>query len=116
MRRIGVALPLIVFTGLYIFFLILPGASFSNVNRIRAVAARAQMEQLLTALNTYRMDVGTFPAEAQGLQALRTNPGVRGWNGPYVQKDIPLDPWGKPYRYTSADGRPHLSTLGGGSP
>lgn len=32
--------------------------------------------------------------------ALRTNSGDPRWNGPYLPKDVPRDPWGRPYIYT----------------
>jgi general secretion pathway protein G len=40
-----------------------------------------------------------FPTNEQGLAALRTNPGVANWNGPFLDKDLPLDPWNQPYTY-----------------
>jgi general secretion pathway protein G len=114
-KRKGVALPWIA-AGVCVFFLFVSPDLFRQGDIDRTTAVKAQMQQLLTALEVYEADIGAFPTEEQGLQALRADPGVRGWNGPYVQKDIPLDPWGMLYRYTVADGRPHLSTLGGGSP
>ena len=111
MKRIGVVL-LSVVAGLLAFLLLMPGVAFYSSHSLRATAARSQIEQLMTALKTYRIDVGSFPAEEQGLQALRTDPGVRNWNGPYVERDIPVDPWGHPYRYTIANGRPHILSDG----
>ena len=65
-------------------------------------AAQAQIELLGTALDTFRLDVGRYPSTDEGLQALRQKPGtVERWDGPYLKKDIPLDPWGKPYMYKS---------------
>jgi general secretion pathway protein G len=65
-------------------------------------AARAQIELLATALDTFRLDVGRYPTSEEGLQALRQKPGgLERWDGPYLKKDIPLDPWGKPYNYKS---------------
>jgi general secretion pathway protein G len=65
-------------------------------------AARAQIELLATALDTFRLDVGRYPTGEEGLQALRQKPGgLERWDGPYLKKDIPLDPWGKPYNYKS---------------
>ncbi|MGE5303751.1 MAG: type II secretion system major pseudopilin GspG [Alphaproteobacteria bacterium] len=64
--------------------------------------ARAQIELLATALDTFRLDVGRYPTSEEGLQALRQKPGgLERWDGPYLKKDIPLDPWGKPYNYKS---------------
>jgi general secretion pathway protein G len=53
-----------------------------------------------TALDTYRLDVGRYPTTDQGLEALRVQPhDVTKWDGPYLPKDVPLDPWGNPYQY-----------------
>src|SRR5512145_471912 len=67
-----------------------------------AKAAKAQIELLGTALDTYRLDVGRYPSTQEGLQALSQRPGgVERWDGPYLKKDVPNDPWGKPYVYKS---------------
>jgi general secretion pathway protein G len=89
--------------------------SFSSMNRARPVAAKAQIAALFRALDVYRSDVGDFPTEAQGLEALQQNPGVEGWNGPYLKQAVPKDPWGAPYGYRVAAGRPEVVPLGGGS-
>jgi general secretion pathway protein G len=83
--------------------------NFEGMERARPIAAQAQIANFLTALDSYYADVGAYPTESQGLQALRTDPGVRGWRGPYMPKDIPLDPWGAPYRYRLDAGRPQIS-------
>jgi general secretion pathway protein G len=63
-------------------------------------AARAQIELLSTSLDTYRLDVGRYPSSEEGLDALLRRPGsVEKWDGPYLKKDVPLDPWGKAYVY-----------------
>ncbi|HXG52202.1 MAG TPA: type II secretion system major pseudopilin GspG [candidate division Zixibacteria bacterium] len=65
-------------------------------------AARAQIELLGTALDTFRLDVGRYPTTQEGLQALRQKPpGVDRWDGPYLKKELPVDPWGNPYIYKS---------------
>jgi len=51
------------------------------------------------ALGQYKEDTGTFPTNEQGLAALRENPGVKDWKGPYLAQDVPLDPWKRPYVY-----------------
>ena len=67
-----------------------------------AKAAKAQIELLGTALDTYRLDVGRYPSTQEGLQALSQRPGgVERWDGPYLKKAVPNDPWGKPYVYKS---------------
>jgi len=73
---------------------------FGQVGKSNTNVARAQIDALGKALDTYRLDVGTYPTSEQGLQALITKPdGVDRWQGPYLQKGIPADPWGRAYRY-----------------
>jgi general secretion pathway protein G len=63
-------------------------------------AARGRIEMFVVALERYKHDVGSYPTTEQGLQALRFKPdGVDRWNGPYLEGDIPNDPWGHPYIY-----------------
>jgi general secretion pathway protein G len=73
---------------------------FGQVGKSNTNIARAQIDALGKALDTYRLDVGTYPTSEQGLQALITKPdGVDRWQGPYLQKGIPADPWGRAYHY-----------------
>ena len=76
-----------------------------RVSEARGTAARTQMELLALALDTYRLDTGSYPSSGQGLRALRerpTQPPVPpNWRGPYLRKEVPLDPWGRPYEYRS---------------
>ena len=70
--------------------------------KARSQAARAQIELLGTALDTFRLDVGRYPTTQEGLEALRTQPsGLERWDGPYLKKEVPTDPWGKPFVYRS---------------
>ena len=66
-------------------------------------AAEAQIKAFKTPLQAYRIDLGDFPATSQGLEALRVPPSDLAsptkWNGPYLDSEVPLDPWGNPYRY-----------------
>lgn len=61
-------------------------------------SAIANINSFSSTLDTYKADTGQYPAD---LNALVSNPGVKGWNGPYLrnQEKIPLDPWGHPYVY-----------------
>ena len=63
--------------------------------------AALQVETLMTSLNYYKIDVGSYPTMEQGLDVLWKAPAdVRNWRGPYVRKPQHLiDPWGRPYRY-----------------
>ena len=73
-----------------------------QVSKSEVTATRAQLDALDKALQSYRIDVGRFPTEAQGLRALVTAPQGDGrWRGPYLQGDVPLDPWGSAYQYRS---------------
>lgn len=73
---------------------------FAQIGKSETSAARAQIEALARALDTFRLDAGHYPSSAQGLAALRERPASEAkWNGPYLQKDVPADPWGKPYVY-----------------
>ncbi|MGC9970925.1 MAG: type II secretion system major pseudopilin GspG [Bryobacteraceae bacterium] len=73
---------------------------WKQADKAKTTAARAQINTFMTALNLYKMDTGVFPTTEQGLQALRTAPqGVTNWQSAYLERDIPLDPWGRPYIY-----------------
>ncbi len=75
---------------------------FGKVGTAKLSAAKAQIELFGTALDTFRLDVGRYPTTEEGLKALREKPsGVEGWHGPYLPKEIPLDPWRRPYVYKS---------------
>jgi general secretion pathway protein G len=65
-------------------------------------AAAAQIENLGTALDTFRLDVGRYPSTQEGLTALNQRPSAADrWDGPYLKKQVPADPWGRPFFYRS---------------
>ena len=72
-------------------------------NRIsggKQVAAKAQIELFGTALDAFRLDIGRYPTSEEGLKALREKPsGADNWTGPYLPKEIPLDPWKNQFVY-----------------
>ena len=73
---------------------------FAQVGKSQVKAARAQIDALDKALEQYRIDVGHLPTSEQGLAALNAPPpGEQNWAGPYLKKEVPLDPWGHPYSY-----------------
>jgi general secretion pathway protein G len=73
---------------------------FSQVGKSEVKVTRAQIVAFEKALDTYRLDIGRYPTTEQGLNALTERPQSEPkWNGPYLQKAVPLDPWGKPYQY-----------------
>ena len=78
---------------------------FRNVGDAKVAAAKAQLELFALALEQYRLDNNYYPSSAQGLQALRVapvgEPAARDWRGPYLRKEVPLDPWERVYIYVS---------------
>lgn len=73
---------------------------FAQLGKSNTKVARAQIEAFSQALDQYRLDQGRYPSTEQGMGALRVAPtdAVR-WQGPYLKRDIPADPWGRPYQY-----------------
>lgn len=73
---------------------------FSQVGKSEIKMAQAQIDALEKSLHQYRLDVGSYPATEQGLIALVTRPNNEArWQGPYLSKLPPADPWGRPYVY-----------------
>lgn len=87
---------------------------FQKIGSSKQKAAKAQMAMFDTALDAFRLDIGTYPGSQEGLEALRKNPGKDTWDGPYLPKDIPMDPWGHPYvyRFPGEHGEYDLYSLG----
>ena len=73
---------------------------FKHIGTSKQKAAKTQIEMFGTALDSFRLSVGRYPTTAEGLQALRVNPGLDLWDGPYLKKEVPMDPWARPYIYT----------------
>ena len=73
---------------------------FRQVGKSEVKTAMAQIDAFGKALDQYRLDNGRYPTTEQGLAALMTRPANEaGWDGPYLKKDVPPDPWGHPYVY-----------------
>ena len=76
-----------------------------RVSEAKGATARTQLELMSVALDNYRLDNGYYPTSEQGLAALReqprSEPVPRNWRGPYLRRDVPLDPWDRPYVYQS---------------
>ena len=73
---------------------------FSQVGKSEIKMAQAQIDALEKALHQYRLDVGSYPSSEQGLASLMASPGNEArWQGPYLSKTPPADPWGNPYVY-----------------
>lgn len=75
---------------------------FNQLGKSEGKAAQAQISSIAKALDMYRIDVGRYPSTEQGLVALTAAPANEPkWHGPYLQKAVPNDPWGRPYGYKS---------------
>ena len=74
---------------------------FPKLGKGKQSAAKAQIELIEQALDHFRLDVGRYPTSQEGLNALVTNPGIPKWEGSYLRKGLPLDPWDNPYQYKS---------------
>ncbi|MEO6823644.1 MAG: type II secretion system major pseudopilin GspG [Nitrosospira sp.] len=88
---------------------------FAQLGKSEVKTARAQINALEKALDQYRLDVGRYPTGEQGLAALNVRPAAEAkWAGPYLQKAVPNDPWGRPYIYKAPGehGEYDLSSLG----
>ena len=74
---------------------------FAQLGKSEVTIAKAQIEAFEKSLDTFRLDVGRYPSTDEGLNALVTAPATAGakWNGPYLKKGVPPDPWGHPYQY-----------------
>jgi general secretion pathway protein G len=82
-------------------------AALRQLGFARGSVARQSIERLGGILDLYKLDAGSYPTSAQGLQALVQQPaGIGAWNGPYVKgSTVPLDPWNHPYIYRSPSSR-----------
>ena len=79
---------------------------FSQIGKSEQALAKAQIESFHRALASYRLDVGAFPTTEEGLAVLLARPAnAPNWNGPYLSKAVPPDPWGKPYVYRAPGAR-----------
>jgi general secretion pathway protein G len=73
---------------------------FSQVGKSEVQVAKAQIDALEKSLDQYRLDTRHYPSADQGLTALVVKPSNETtWNGPYLKKSVPNDPWGRPYVY-----------------
>ena len=78
---------------------------FRHVSTAKDATTRSQIEMFGAALDAYRLDNGRYPTTEQGLDALwrepQSDPRPANWHGPYLRKEVPLDPWDHPYVYTA---------------
>jgi len=91
---------LVVMTIIALFAALVVPAMLHHGDQARIVKAHADISSFMTALAAYKLDTGLFPTNEQGLRALREKPGdLNQWSGPYIQQDVPKDPWGHDYVY-----------------
>ena len=77
-------------------------AVMDRLGGAKSKTAGIQIADLDKALEIFKLDVGRYPSNAEGLQALVAKPAsAGGWNGPYLKGGLPTDPWGNPYRYAN---------------
>lgn len=75
---------------------------FSQIGKSETKVAKAQIDAIEKALDQYRLDTGRYPSSEQGLAVLNQKPtNEPHWSGPYLKKEVPPDPWGRPYLYRS---------------
>lgn len=73
---------------------------FAQIGKSEVKAARMQLDGFEKALEQYRLDTGHYPSSELGLEALVVRPASEArWQGPYLKKQVPMDPWGNPYIY-----------------
>lgn len=78
-------------------------------------STRIQISEMEQAMDLYKLDVGRYPLDSEGLQALAQKPATAsGWNGPYLKKALPQDPWGGAYQYKAVgrNGPPDIFSFG----
>jgi general secretion pathway protein G len=74
---------------------------FTGVGKGKQGAAKAQIGLLEQAMDQFRLDTGRYPTTQEGLNALQVNTGIDNWDGPYLKKAVPNDPWGRAYHFES---------------
>lgn len=118
-RRRGITLieMLVVLTIIGLLAAVVGPRVFNMTDKGRITACRMQMSKFMDALTGYKADTGAFPTTEQGLQALWQKPeNVPNWAGPYMEQEIPNDPWGRPYIYKFPGGpfpdAPEIISLG----
>ncbi|MBI3304583.1 MAG: type II secretion system major pseudopilin GspG [Deltaproteobacteria bacterium] len=76
-------------------------------------AARAQIANFVSALEMFKMEIGRYPTEEEGLEALHSRPpGAEKWDGPYLAKNVPKDPWDHPYVYHNSGNHYEVMSYG----
>lgn len=73
---------------------------FKKVEKSKQKIAKTQIIMIENAVKMFKLDTGRYPDTKEGLQVLLEGPGINNWDGPYLEKGLPKDPWGRMYIYT----------------
>ncbi|WP_334049770.1 type II secretion system major pseudopilin GspG [Alteromonas gracilis] len=85
---------------------------FKQADKAKVQTAETQVVMLKGALQTMRLDINRFPTKEEGLALLINNvSGDTNWDGPYLDGELPLDPWDRPYQYSPAKSKSQPFTL-----
>ena len=106
---------LVVMVIISLFATLVGARLFSNVDKARQTTVKARISAFETVLDLFRLDIGRYPTASEGLQVLRVDQGgIRNWDGPYLLKNVPMDPWGNAYvyRYPGEHGDFDILSLG----
>lgn len=110
---------LIVLTIIALIAVLVGPRLLEQLDRSKVTAARVQIRSLISSLETMRLDIGRYPTGPEGLDLLVKEPADprtrASWRGPYLDGEVPADPWGGAYTYKLAPGegaRPVISSLG----
>lgn len=87
---------------------------FGGLGKAKSGQAKIQMEQIGGALDMFKLEVGRYPSQSEGLNALVTAPsGAGNWNGPYLKDSKMIkDPWGNDFKYTVSGSKYEISSMG----
>lgn len=85
-------------------------------SKAKATLAKSQIDAFVRALEAYRLDVGRYPSTEEGLDVLLVDPGTSDeWNGPYLGRHVPTDPWGNAYVYRSPGNQGEIEIISYGA-
>ncbi len=88
---------------------------FGNVDKAKVQTANIQIKTIKGALQTLRLDMGRLPTNEEGLALLKNQPADENvkpfWKGPYLEEDLPLDPWNRSYQYSTSGSNGHPFAL-----
>lgn len=73
---------------------------FKKVESSKQKIAKTQIVMIENSVKMFKLDTGRYPSSKEGLQVLLENPGIPNWDGPYLEKGVPKDPWARDYVYT----------------